>query len=247
MSIYAQQQDVENYIEGWTTADAVALNRLIVRAEQDLEPLLFPLRHAAAPTQVISSSGASGGTFILDWVGTNPASTPAESFNVPAAQLQTDLQALADIGSGNVTVIGRYPVWTVVWSDTWIQSKHSSLAVPLLQADVSSITPFGASMAVTLVRGRRLNPLTDLNANQAIALANAVCAQVEYRIRMGPAFFVRPQYKNVKGPDFATSGKLPRIAPKARQELSGTGLILTGGRAVTSYGRRGVGKGWANF
>jgi hypothetical protein len=41
MSTYAQNADVEAYIEGWVTDDPAALTRVIERAEQDLDTLLF--------------------------------------------------------------------------------------------------------------------------------------------------------------------------------------------------------------
>lgn len=39
---YATVADVEAYIEGWVTDDAAALNRLIARAEDDVDRLLGP-------------------------------------------------------------------------------------------------------------------------------------------------------------------------------------------------------------
>lgn len=40
--LYAARADVETYIEGWVTDDAAALDRLIERAERDVDAL-FPL------------------------------------------------------------------------------------------------------------------------------------------------------------------------------------------------------------
>lgn len=37
MPTYAQQSDVESYIEGWVTDNATALDRLIERAERDID------------------------------------------------------------------------------------------------------------------------------------------------------------------------------------------------------------------
>ncbi len=37
---YASQADLEAYIEGWTTTDAAALERLLKRAERDVDTLL---------------------------------------------------------------------------------------------------------------------------------------------------------------------------------------------------------------
>jgi hypothetical protein len=36
---------------------------------------------------------------------------------------------------------------------------------------------------------------------------------------MGEEFFVKAQYQSLSGPDFSTSGRLPRIGPKVWDEL----------------------------
>lgn len=40
--VYAQISDFEAYVEGWVTTDSDALNRLLMRAEHDLDQRLFP-------------------------------------------------------------------------------------------------------------------------------------------------------------------------------------------------------------
>lgn len=62
------------------------------------------------------------------------------------------------------------------------------------------------------------NPL-DLTPDEIAALADAVCAQAEYRVAMGEPFFVQAQLESVSGPDFSTRGKRPYIGPKVRAEL----------------------------
>ena len=54
MGTYATQDDVEDYIEGWTTEDPDALERLIERAESDLDAHVFVLaaRRAGAPKMI---------------------------------------------------------------------------------------------------------------------------------------------------------------------------------------------------
>jgi hypothetical protein len=64
----------------------------------------------------------------------------------------------------------------------------------------------------------------DLAGWQADALSRATCAQVEYRVVMGPEFFIKAQYDSVSGPDFTTRGELPRVGPQVYVELSETGL-----------------------
>lgn len=59
------------------------------------------------------------------------------------------------------------------------------------------------------------------------ALSRAVCAQVEYRMEMGPKFFIRAQFDQVSGPDFSHSGKLPTIGPRVWVELQDTKLDST--------------------
>lgn len=44
MATYATQADFEAYVEGWTTEDAAALERLLQRAERDVDRLLSGVR-----------------------------------------------------------------------------------------------------------------------------------------------------------------------------------------------------------
>jgi hypothetical protein len=67
--------------------------------------------------------------------------------------------------------------------------------------------------------------VTALSARDRDVLKRATCAQAEYRFNMGEAFFVKGQYEQVTGPDFATTGRLPWIGPKVYRELAGTDLI----------------------
>lgn len=86
----------------------------------------------------------------------------------------------------------------------------------------------------------------DLGARQRDALMRATCAQAEYRIEKGEKFFRQAQHERVSGPHFSTSGKLPRIGPKVRDELAGSGLqVLAGGGDVphqVSTPGRGTGR-----
>ncbi len=45
------------------------------------------------------------------------------------------------------------------------------------------------------------------------ALTRATCAQAEYRVAMGPEFFIEDQYGFVAGPDFSRRGELAYIGP----------------------------------
>lgn len=44
MATYATQTDMEAYVEGWVTDDATALERILLRAERDVDRVLGPLR-----------------------------------------------------------------------------------------------------------------------------------------------------------------------------------------------------------
>lgn len=59
-----------------------------------------------------------------------------------------------------------------------------------------------------------------MGARQADALRRATCAQAEYRITVGEPFMVKGQHQSVSGPQFSTSGKLPRVGPKVMDELA---------------------------
>jgi hypothetical protein len=82
---------------------------------------------------------------------------------------------------------------------------------------VATIIPYASELFAPLTRG--------ITIYQLHALRRAVCAQVEYHLKMGEDFFLRPHYTTVSGPQFSRTGETPdRIAPKARQHLAGTGL-----------------------
>lgn len=119
---YATRADFEAYVEGWTTDNAQALDRLLERAEQDIDNLA-----ATLPT--------------VD-------DTTSHKFDVP-----------------------------------------------------------------------------NMTARDLDVLKRATCAQAEFRNAMGEPFFSRPQYDQVTGPDFATTGRLPWIGPKVYRELAGANLI----------------------
>jgi hypothetical protein len=79
--------------------------------------------------------------------------------------------------------------------------------------------------------GLKINPYL-LSGLDSARLRDATCAQAEYRNEMGEAFFRRAQWASVSGPDFKTTGRLPLIGPKVKQELSGSDLLQRGARAL---------------
>lgn len=74
----------------------------------------------------------------------------------------------------------------------------------------------------------------DLEDDDAAALVRATCAQAEYRVEMGPAFFRRPQFNKTKGPDYETEGQAPIVGPAAMRELTYSRLL----RLTASIGDR---------
>lgn len=65
----------------------------------------------------------------------------------------------------------------------------------------------------------------ELEADDRAALVRATCAQAEYRVEMGPAFFRRPQFNKTKGPDYETEGQAPIVGPAALRELTYSRLM----------------------
>jgi len=69
---------------------------------------------------------------------------------------------------------------------------------------------------------------------QIACLRDAVCAQMEYRIEMGPDFFRSNKAKQVSGPDRNVQVDNTYLGPKARRELTRGKLF----RLTTGQGRR---------
>lgn len=79
--------------------------------------------------------------------------------------------------------------------------------------------------------GRKID-LVDLLDSQVLALQNGTCAQAEYRVVMGPEFFIRGQFQAVTGPGgFTQKGRQPIIGPKVKREMAGSGLMPFGAQA----------------
>lgn len=83
-------------------------------------------------------------------------------------------------------------------------------------------------------------PVVSLAGWAADALSRAVCAQAEYRLTMGRDFMVRGQFSEMTTPDSTVKGKLPRIGPKVRDELTGSGLLVGMTRLTQPVGRVGA-------
>jgi len=115
--------------------------------------------------------------------------------------------------------------------------------VEAAQQDLDSILGNYEIWTTGTYAGLKLD-VTTLDYAQQQALSRAMIAQILYRLEMGPQFFIRPQYEQVNGPEFQTKGALPRVSPRAKQELSGFNLI----RLTTSIANKGRGMPpWYDF
>jgi hypothetical protein len=86
------------------------------------------------------------------------------------------------------------------------------------------LTGFGPN----LPNGLAVEPLVDLEPEQADALVDAIVAQTEYRLTMGEEFFRTNEPQSVSGPDFSRSGRLGKIADETLN-------ALRRGRLITQY------------
>lgn len=70
----------------------------------------------------------------------------------------------------------------------------------------------------------------NMDAAQRGFLNRATCAQAEFRLQVGPNFFIEDQRESTSGPDYSETGRLPRFGPKAREEMEQGGLLRLTGR-----------------
>ena len=110
---------------------------------------VFPGYVAESARQNVSVSGATGGTFTL--TVTNPVTgvtetTAALAHNITAAALQTALEALGNVGSGDLTVTGTAP-YQIDGAGAF-----ANKALATIEANASGLTGTGAAVKVTVVR-----------------------------------------------------------------------------------------------
>lgn len=253
MPTYAQQADFENYVEGWTTTNVAALNRLLQRAENDVDKL-FANASLTDSLQGISMTGVTGGSFILAilWLGDTYFTAPIQ-WNAGGVAVLAAMNAAID-SLGNLIPPGSWQIpLTPSSAPNWAQGPFPNVPVVArasgrlggqvlsLMVPTSSLTGPAPVITVTSLRGGglRIDPW-GITPAQSLALKNATCAQAEFRNAMGEDFFVRAQWKQVDGPEFRTQGKLPMIGPKVYRELQGSDLLQRGARARpgTASGRQ---------
>lgn len=116
----------------------------------------------------------------------------------------------------------------------WVTDDPDALARLIQRAEQDIDNTVGA--IIVELNGRKFGAPAGANekslrAEQVAALTRATCAQVEYRFTMGEDFFRRGQYPEQQGPDFRVKGTVPKLAPKAYDELASAGLFRLMGRA----------------
>lgn len=91
--------------------------------------------------QLVVSAG-TGGTFTLTYSG---QTTSALAFNISAADLETALVALSNIGPGDVDVTGSPGQWYVEFQGALAETNVAQMTI-----DTSSLT--GGDAVVTTIR-----------------------------------------------------------------------------------------------
>lgn len=89
--------------------------------------------------------------------------------------------------------------------------------------------------------GRKIDPET-LDYPASRALKRATCAQAQYRLEMGEAFFIQPSIAS-SGPEFSLEQPASHIGPLTWRELAGSGLL----RNMTSVSERPSSPPWLGF
>lgn len=75
--------------------------------------------------ETVTLVNTASGSFTLSF---NGQTTAAIAYNASAATIQTDLQALSSIGSGNVAVSGSFPSWIVTFQGTLATTPLPAMA-----------------------------------------------------------------------------------------------------------------------
>ncbi|MCC9608514.1 hypothetical protein LOC68_09890 [Blastopirellula sp. JC732] len=111
--------------------------------------------------QLVSLSGSpSGGTFTLGYSG---QTTGPIAYNASAATLQTALESLSNIGSGDVVVSGSAPNWTIDFD-----GDLAAQDVPLLTGNGASLTGGAGSIETTQLAA------SPVNEKQTVSLSTGV-------------------------------------------------------------------------
>lgn len=225
---YVVNADFEDYAVDWTTDNAAELTRLLERAEHyvDLMGSTFPIVRPSTDTlhKLETTGDPTGGTIQLTVAGVttsllvyNPSSTVVANALFGATGL-----------SGNVTggPLGAAPIYIGYAGGLYVAPGSVAASLTGGAGPQATFTLSGRGGAL----GKRFN-LSRMQAHEIQAVKNAVCAQAEYMIQVPDATFIEDQFQTVKGPQFTTTGKVSRVAPKVKRELALAGLLAGMGRA----------------
>jgi len=107
----------------------------------------FTVAVPANEIQGVEVSNATSGTFTLTF---NGQTTAPIAFNATAAQLQAALEALSNIGSGNVSAAGGDVDAARV--DITFIGTYAGVDVPSLTADATALTGTTPTVAISLIQ-----------------------------------------------------------------------------------------------
>jgi hypothetical protein len=106
-----------------------------------------------------------------------------------------------------------------------IQAGSEAQFDRIIEKAEKDIDHYVGDWPVDAATGLKFPVTVSLTTQQRTALRRACCAQTEYRVELGQKAFIRWEHPKVTGPDFATEGQTPWLAPKAERELAGSGLV----------------------
>ena len=184
-------------------------NNLIVSIELSANPVVLQNSWAAI-TQTVASGLPTGGTFTLTFGG---QTTSGIAYNASAATIQAALTGLSSIGSGNASVSGVFPNFSV----TFI-SALGALPQPLITSNAGSLTPTSQIYIATAQPGGGA-----FNAVQTITLASVTTSNIgwlgQLNFNTGPLIDL-----------FDNNGGTPlsQISPNLEIEIiDGSGNVVT--------------------
>lgn len=199
--------------------DATLKNRLVKVVSDKLDTALLT-GHGSATNEVqtVTIMGSpTGGTFILTFRG---ATTSGLAYNAAAATVQTALQGLSTIGSGNATVSGSDGgPYTVTFA-----SALAATAVDEITADGSSLTG-GTAPSVTVTtatEGEAAYGITGLINQAGVQTGDLDVADADSlldAIALASAAEVMPNRWFVNGTDFIALRKLKEATDSSKYLL----------------------------
>lgn len=107
---------------------------------------------------------------------------------------------------------------------TGIGDDELATLIAQAEQDIDNALPFTYDITGA---GRKIDT-ADLDVDSRRALSNATAAQVEYRLHVGPAFFIEGA-QQITGGDITLTKPPKLLAPKARTELVNAGFIAMTG------------------